>query len=351
MKKRFLALLATAIMVVSSTVMTYADTTTGLIGQFKFDGDLKNEVTGESGVPVTQKIAAEEPDFTFNYVDGVDGSAIYMNENGDTHGIDLKIKPTDGKAYSISVWTKALGCNFANPIVWAGKKTQAPECWVGIWPGLFGDYAKGPALGSNNADNTRPAVEPSLNDGTKYGAGIADAPTTYDWINVTITVNNGIGTLYYNGICVGQTAEGGATLPDIIADGDDTVSVYLGANAWDAPFNGYVDDLYVYDRVLSAADVKELVEATNVNKVAIKTDYEVFETPEPIETTSNKPTTAGGNPSYLTPVEPTTAANSDSGNDNTAMIVIAAVVIVVIVVVVVVAVVAGKKKAAADDEE
>ncbi len=365
MKKRIFALVAAAIMVVSSTLTAFADTKSDLIGQFKFDGDLKNEVTGEEGVP-TAKGTFTATEKTFTFVDGVDGSAVYLSEANadgvaDTTGVKLNVAPKSGQAYTISVWVKALGATFANPIIWMGDTTQpgGAESWVGIWNGFFSDYSKGPSLGSNTAGDPRVGAMPvSAEDGlTNYGAGLADNLATFDWMNVTITVDAGVGKLYYNGVLVGQTAEG-SLLPDVIAESDAEVSVYLGANAWDSPFNGYVDNIYVYDRVLSTADIQELVKETNVNNVTL-VEYDSIEDVTPAETTSNKPVKADKNKAdYLVDAETiadeTSAskdADSEEGGISSTVIIIGVAVVVVIVVVVVIAVVAAKKKSDDDDEE
>ncbi len=340
MKKRIFAVLMTAMMTVSMAVTAFAaDIESDLIGKFKFDGNLTNEVGGE-GTAVLKGLAAGEGDASvFTYVDGVDGSAIYMNKDGDTTGVNLNICPKDGGTYTISVWAKALGCNFANPIVWAGKNTQSPECWVGIWPGLAGDYANGPALGSNDEAGNRYGITPTK------PAGIEGALGTFEWMNITIVVEkldgNIVGSLYYNGTLVGLTIDG-VNLPDIVALGDDTVSVYLGANTWDPPFNGYVDNLYVYDRALTGEDVKALVEATNVNKVTLAE----FPESEGRKTTIDytKKPVVGGNDSWTVEKEP------ESEFPVAAVIGVAVAVVLVVAIVLVLVISKSKKKAGNDSE-
>ena len=153
---------------------------------------------------------------------------------------------------------------------------------------------------------------------------------------ITAVVDNGNGILYYDGVEVG-TIEEGTVLPSVTADDR---SFYLGVNAWDKPFAGLIDELYIYDRSLTADDVKELYEATKTVaeqetlQVAVKEwDKPQLANPDEFLQSSDD------------------GKSSEKSDDNTMMYIIIAVVVVAVVVVIVAVVMSSKKKNADNDNE
>lgn len=341
MKKKIFAVLTTAIMSVSMLATAFAaDTTTGLIGKFTFDENIKNEASGTEATVIGMKFAAPA-DKTFNYVDGVDGKAIYLFEDGNTNGLNLNIAPT-GKSYTVSLWLKGLGVNFANPIVWIGAQNQSPESWVGLWAAFSTDYKNGPQIGSNDSAGKRYGVVPNPNEGLGIMNPVEGDTTgaQFEWTNVTMVVDEGNAKLYYNGQLINDEVKNDSeagTLPDVL-EGKEGVSIYLGTNAWDSPFNGYVDDLYVYDRALTPEDIAELVKDTNKSNVTLAT----FNAKK--ETTTMKPQKVNPEDLGIKTIE------SEEGLSPVVIgIIIAAVIVVVIIAVVVVA--KSKKKTKDEEEE
>lgn len=323
MKKKFFAVAAATMMTMSMGITAFADTESDLLAHYKFDDNLKNEVTGEDATQTGQKFAAAAGD-EIKYVDG----ALHMLQ-GNTDGYNLNVKATDD-TYTFSVWAMTNVVNaFAEPVIWYGGTNQSPEAWVGLWPGLFNVWTNGgPVVGGNDANGSRPAVLPNksiLVEGTE---------TSFEWTMITVTVDNGIATLYYNGEEVGKGTDA-AKLPSVTADDR---SFYLGVNAWDAPFAGLVDELYIYDRVLTADDVKELYTATKAVADQEMIGIEKVEYPEASLSDPNE---------FLEGTDETT----ETEEDNNMMIIVIAVVAVVVVAVVAAVVVSSKKKNSKADEE
>lgn len=325
MRKKFLTVAATAVMTMSMLMSAFADTEKDLIAHYGFDENTKNEVSGEEAKQTGQKFA-DAAGNTFTYEEGVNGKALVMAK-GNTDGFNLNVA-AKGDSYTVSVWLKASEFNgFAQPVVWYGGTNQSPEAWVGIWPGLADKWGSGgPVLGANDSAGTRPAVTAGTNKLTTD-----DAMLNFDWHMVTIVVDGETGKLYWDGQLVGMTTSD-VKIPSVT--GDDK-SFYLGVNAWDVPFAGSVDELYIYDRALSTDDVKELYTASNVAKVPAAS-LEEYKEPE-----TRKPQLAQKGEFTSTKED---SSSTDEDSDNTMMIVIIAVVVVVVVIVVVAVASSSKKK-------
>ncbi|MBE5940236.1 MAG: LamG domain-containing protein [Lachnospiraceae bacterium] len=358
MKKRIFAAVITAMMTVSMAVSAFAaDIESDLIGKFTFDENITNAVTGEDAKIIAQKGLGPDAaavEYTFPFVDGVDGKALHLGTDttgaANTNALNLNLKVKDDQNYTFSVWVKAFEerVNFACPVVWMGKAVQSPENWVGIWPGLAGDYANGPCFGANGIiDSSEVVTRLGAVPLTDEGLGIkkpvnAEVKTTFEWTNITAVVKDGIAWLYYDGKLVASTEGKNGTNGDQQltphVNEDDTVSIYLGANYWDAPFVGYVDDLYIYDRALTTEDVVALVTETNKAGVALG-DYSEYVTTTTIDYT--KKPSINKNPDWV----------QEEEDSMLVPIIIAAAVVVVLVVVIVLVLVVSKSKKKDDAEE
>ncbi len=357
MKKKFFALAMSVIMTCAMSVSAFAaDTTSDLIAKYLFDGTLTNEVTGTDATTVAKASSGQTAvdGKTWEYTDGVDGQALVMASDN-TDGLKLDVVVADGQNFTVSLWVKAEGCQFAGPIFWAGKAVQsAGENWIGIWPGLYNNYANGgPCIGSNNADGSRYGVTAgSTTEGwTSPGAVDSDGDgdqTTFEWMNVTAVIENGVGYLYYNGVLVGTNvgvvttdADGNdvqVTLPDL-TEGDD-VAMCIGCNAWDSPFIGEVDSLYIYNRALTSDDVAALVKETNTTGVSLYAYTEIVTTEAATTTTRTAKVADASKSGWLSEEE-----DEASNMPLIIGIIVAAVVVIAVIAVVVIAQAKKKKKA------
>ena len=187
--KKILALAMVVAMIAVMAVSTFAaDTETGLVGFYKFEGNLKNEVGGEAA-PIGKLLAAPAGDAVF-----ADGKLTTSSAIGDGVKLDVTLE----KDFTVSFYTKVEGYLFASPQIWMGGSNQSPESWIGVWSTF--DGAHGLSIGSNDAA------------GARVGAEVAVTYPTEE-VYVTITVADGVGTLYHNGVEVAKTADG-ALLPN-----------------------------------------------------------------------------------------------------------------------------------------
>ncbi len=353
MKKRILAVVAAAVMVISSTVMTFADTTTGLIGQYNFDGSIKNEVTGNDAIVVSNTLTEELAEgMEVEYSNGVSDKAIFINGINKKMGLDISEAAPDTNTFTFSYDAYYLAHGNCTPTLCLATSMEASmEQWASFGWGWQANLTFASGIWVHDQLEKNPA---EWLDIWKTG-GVAELVNENNewagWTNITYVVDAGTVTIYVNGeaIELGALADGVATdaattslINFVTAD----TKLYLGSNNWsaDLPINGSIDNLYIYDRALTADDVKELVGSR---------DYDAATVPEieTIPTTSVKGQLANKNDAdYLQPG--TVAASTDDGGNSTGLIIgIGAAVVVVIVIVVVVAVVAGKKKSNDDDDD
>lgn len=222
-----------------------------LLGHWKLDGDLKNEVAGGP--------SAEYVGFLFDdplydpedyvWIEGVDGYA-WKSETSVKDGI--RFAAPSGQSVTIMEWVRSENCPFTTPLIWWGEQNQSNalglggEAWIGVWPEFNEDWgAKGPCIGSNNAAGNRIAVYPSVNP---------FSGTTLPWTHIAITIDydaeTGLsyGKLYYNGQLVGE----GGDLPYVQSD---SAYVYFGVNAWNWCIDGYLDEVIIYNEVLTDDEI------------------------------------------------------------------------------------------------
>ena len=350
MKKRILAVVAAAVMVISSTVMTFADTTTGLIGQFNFDGNLKNEVTGAESAMTAGKVTEEASDEKMEYSNGVNGNAAYFNGLLSNYGVEIldAVPKTNTFTFSYDIYYVAHSTftptlNLATDWGSANAGTAVDQ-WASFGWGWQTSMTYAAGIWIHDQANKVPQ---EWIDFWQAGGNteLVDAENNWaGWTNITYSVDAGVVTVYINGEKI--DAVPGALSADtaILNTVTDATRLFIGVNAWDAPLTGAMDNLYIYDRALTQDDVKELI---------ADRDYDAATLPEiqQPETTTAKGTLADPNKAdYLQPAE-TTAATEEGGNNMGLFIGIGVAVVVVIVIVVVVAVVAGKKKTNDDDDD
>ncbi|MDE7299304.1 MAG: hypothetical protein K2N94_10830 [Lachnospiraceae bacterium] len=294
----------------------------GYTAYYKFDGNMKDEVTGQEGVTVGLKYC--DPEFVpTSYDTGVKGQALVFDGLG---GAKLPVGPTS-KQYTISSnWYIAKAVRYSPTIfltnlydngILRGEDTDAQ--WISISPlGWRENIADGPMIWSRNVPGDK-----AWNDCTRDGN---ESITTGQWYNITVVADADSATIYVDGTLVTT-----GPIADII---DNTTALYLGVNNWDTPFNGLVDNLYVYDRCLSADEVASLakesltVEAPVVEPDPTEPPAEPTTAPEP--TKAPDPTTA---PEVTKAPEPTTApASTDKANESSNTGLIVGIVIAVVVV-------------------
>ncbi len=155
-----------------------------------------------------------------------------------SHGIKLPITNL-GTEYSISVWMKPDGTLAENQsVLFLGYHN--PEKWVGV-------------AGAKSGKVKIWTRDPATQD---YNGWITVQETTIsggEWTLMTLTQSGEDLTVYKNGQVVGEGSGKAAE-----ALNGENQSIWIGVTNWDTPFAGLVDDVKVYDTVLTAEQIASL---------------------------------------------------------------------------------------------
>lgn len=298
---------------------------------YAFDGDLTDAVTGQTGNTVGYYVHLEADSEEASFETGVKGQAVAFYGFGD--GVKLPTAPA-GSQYTVSIDVYLKAASQYTPAIFMAnfnedgtvKGGDEDAQWISITPlGWQTDLVNGPMVWSRNVPGGA-----AWNDLWREGNGLAATET---WFNLTLVADGAVGTLYVDGSVV---AEG--PVADIVGEG---TQLYLGVNAWDAVFNGYMDNLYIYDRCLTADEVaglaKDSLTVVEAEPTAAPTEEPTQapeETQAPADADSEEPT-----------AEPTTApASTDAEESSNTGLVVGIVVAVVVVAAIVIVVVMKKKK-------
>jgi len=263
--------------------------------------------------------AIEPAKVNFGYADGAVGKAIYLTGK---FGLDLNLKPTNTDAYTISYWMNADRlANFGPTLQIGYNMGMAADVgnnvtWMNITQTDWGaDAAKiFPLVWSRNeasdaADTTDCWPWMYSWDDSIHGKK--------EWVHVTVVCSgesqaSPLGTTtagaqyYVNGVLVYDSQENfvnntyfeytwDSTLaPNIMKPGDSEFESYFGINYWDTVFKGYLDDLYVFDKALTAGQVASLYALGDptVQPVAPAVDEPVLDAPSSTDTPATPDTPA-----------------------------------------------------------
>lgn len=206
---------------------------------------------------------------------GVNGDAVYLDGK---YGLLLDAKAM-GENYTLAFWINPARFSNFGPMIQIGSdllSTNQSAKWLNItktdWDG---DSA--PIIWSRNeALDSWPWYLKAY-----FSAGGGYQIPKNEWSHIAVTVDGSkvgmdpvLGTevagtvhsqLYVNGELIGE----GPVAADTFT-GDS--KVYVGINCWDILFKGYIDDIKIYDTVLTAAEVKT---AMDTPAAAGKTDTSV----------------------------------------------------------------------------
>lgn len=257
MKKKFFVAACVATMVMGCAMTANAaDLQDGLVGYYTFDDTLENSASSTGGSAKLHGGAGETWNSpavgTANYAEGKNGKAYEFLGDQETRGegLELDAKIT-GSDFTISTWVNAT--NFGDgttSMLFAVNTvlTQDDACFsMNSLNGYNGSVLFGKIWDWGNRNDTFVCLDGD-NTGTIF--------TTGKWVHVTITGKSGEQKLYLNG---NEYASSTST-NDLVVNNLKNAALFLGINWWDKSFAGLMDDVLVYDRVLSADEVKALYE-------------------------------------------------------------------------------------------
>ena len=212
---------------------------TGYTSYFNFDENINDTQTEAQGSLVGAKITDSTSAAAPSYETGYNGKAISFTGNG-SYGVNLGNVITDSK-YTVSFRMKAKAFTACTSAMFINSGTKSSEKWVSA---PFGDVSGGGTMIWSKA-------------GSSYTKTSSTGVLSTDkWHQIAIAADGTNASIYIDGVKTGS-----GSVADIVTDSTDT---YLGVNFWDTPFNGLIDDLYIYNgTTLSDNQIMALYEVTS----------------------------------------------------------------------------------------
>lgn len=253
-KKIVSGLLASAIITTSvftgdfmtANAATVGESMPAPVATYTFDGTLSSK-EGTTAKAYARAYGAYSGDIT--YVAGrnaaitsdTDDKAVQLG----SYGLELAEKNI-GTEYTVSCWVKPDGTIANNmPVIALGYHT--PELWTAI----SGDGGTNACkVWANDKVNNKFAWKTLGNMTIPSG----------EWSMVTLSQTAGTLSMYLNGNLVGTAAA-----PDIM--NGENAAIDLGVNNWDDLFTGQMDDVSVYNRSLTATQVRYLYDGKDEETV------------------------------------------------------------------------------------
>lgn len=238
---------------------TEFDIGAGLIGAYTFDNDSLDNIASEeenaSAVVVDKGNGLTETEESATFVEGHNGGKA-VSFDGSTDGNALKLDATfSGNAQTISFWMNTTAYNNWTSAFFANNSGNGN--YVNIMPQGWDDSTLNPQY-----------VEGSASGGFGLIGGAQGGQVVDQWYMVTFVVDGTTLTIYRNGQAVQAFQDGVFAPTATVTEGRlaTMTELYLGANVFADPlYNGAVDDVYLYNRALTAADVAALYAASGTD--------------------------------------------------------------------------------------
>lgn len=218
----------------------------GLVARYDFNGDTRDSVGGNHGVvhgaaPTTNRFGDHDGAYAF------DGASAYV-EIPDADALSIAATGRLG----ISVWLRADTLAFpaaegAGYVHWLGKGDAGRHEWT------FRMYSSG---NTARRENRTSFYAFNLAGGLGAGSYAQDPVAPGRWMHLVVLVDapNDTIRLYKNGVLRDtDTLSGYAIVPQ---NGD--APVRLGTRDFSSFFQGAIDNLRVYDRLLTEAEIAAL---------------------------------------------------------------------------------------------
>ena len=237
----------------------------GLVAYYKFEGNLDNSVP--DGAPAKLHVGGISEAWVSGstgeeaYGDDTDGrgkaySFTGSKEDG-TRGDGLELGVKTSENFSISLWVNASEKINFQPIFFTNIDL-VNYITAGTY---YNNYASGGIVDYKG-------VLHYLDKNNSCESNLTDLKEN-EWTHVALTFNNsGKATLYYNG---------GILSTRTISDYDGSLKnmpIYLGVNLWDPSFKGLMDEVRVYDRELTQAEVIALAGKPQTTKITLTPNEE-----------------------------------------------------------------------------
>lgn len=227
------ALMLSSVVVPAKVQAKNVDLESGLVASYSFDDSSLSDSTGgaDARAVVTWKNAATD-EYTGDVIyedDRSSGKAVRLG------GYGLKLNRQNlGETFTVSLWIKPDGTLADNQnVVFLGH--HSPEKWLAV------------AGNGGNSANCK-----FWANGNGYGwNSFGNTAISADWHQLTLVGSADGMAAYLDGVRWGSAG----TNSPLVGENQD---IYVGVTYWDAEFNGLVDDVKVYNRALSEAEIYRL---------------------------------------------------------------------------------------------
>ncbi len=209
-----------------------------LVAYYSFDGTLENSVDGS--VAEVVGAYANTTGGTASYTSGATADSGSAYQLTGSNGLKLD-NPLTGEEYTVSFWLKDDNAPAYTGAVFFCDDSSQNSRWVSITPsGWLGHL--GPMVWSYDGGT----YYDNYNDTAQMEQGV--------WTHITVTAENGQATVYVNGsaICSGSVAQ-------VVSLVD---NIFIGVNYWDTAIQGAIDELYIYNKAMSASEVAALYQGS-----------------------------------------------------------------------------------------
>ncbi len=232
---------------------------------------------------------------------GAVGNALYLDGK---YGVNFEMGEIADDSYSISFWFNADRVATYGPVIQMGRNVSgadagSPVTWINVTKTTWG---------TNSADifpvvwNRNSSIGTEVNEDGVWPWGYAMDDEQHgkrEWCLLTIVVDGNryvaddgmerVGAKYYlNGELKHEAnAENmfyQGMSPEIFKG--DGVEAHIGINYWDTVYKGFIDELYIFDEVLTDGQVKKLYEMGNPPENPVAPEYEA---PEESDAPGNDP--------------------------------------------------------------
>ncbi len=230
------------------------DITTGLTGYYDFNDSLANKISGGGSATLKSGGDVSKPELwgtaasgSAVYVDSKEGQGKAYHFLGDKDGIrgeGLKLDVPLTKAFTISYLVNPNTVSFASSMVFSPVSADEGLNIADNWGGSTFPTVRLWGNGETYLDNFISAADGLCNQ----------------WSYITLTCDaNGTFNLYVNGKKVDGNKTNAAIVTDLAGK-----EIFLGVNYWDTSFNGFMDEVRIYNRALTESDITGLCETVGI---------------------------------------------------------------------------------------
>jgi len=201
-----------------------------LVAHYAFDDNL-SDTTGNFGIGALTGDRIDNDGGTITYAEGKSGQAAAFNG---ASGVRLPNSLISSNSYSVSLWLKP---EELTPFTTTFFGARDQNNWVSLVP-------NGPVGGNTMV----------WSGSAWYDAITGMSIEVGEWTHLSFSVDNGAIRVYVNGV----EKFAGENFPNVFTIADASFS--LGVNWWDTPYKGMMDELRIYEGVLSPVEIANLVE-------------------------------------------------------------------------------------------